>query len=105
MLKIIEINGYDFTCNQSQANYREHKWANSIGKTLEKTYANCSEEKLEVWRKCNIICNAVGGEYLCITGHNCDMFTASFVTKDPENGNITRVFWITRWHRYYADIE
>lgn len=95
-----------FAPRQTEGEYRYKLWqACRETDSIFKAYAEPSYAKQKAYWHCESICYDVGGTKLCITGHNCFHFTASFVTLDKETGKPNRVFWITHASHYYADIK
>lgn len=68
-------------------------------------YAKPGPGMRKAWEHCKRICYAVGGEGLCVTGHNTYFFTVSFVITDGETGEITDVVKITPDYNYIAHIK
>lgn len=105
MAKTLEVGGYHYVNRQAEANYRLNLCMKNQGKGLYHFYKNPSEAKWYAWHSCERMAAAAGAlSHVCVTGGNCMVFTASFYTTNPETGEITRVFWITKWGAYYAEV-
>lgn len=112
-MAIINVAGYTWRQRQSEAEYRLNQCFEFSGRFLTETarpttppaYKSCSEEKLYEWSRCVRIAHEVGcAEYPVVIAKSTNFFTVGFYTIDPENGNINRVYWITKSGKYYADI-
>ena len=101
----LTINGYTFSQRQKQADLRLNQWAKAADCGLYNVYKNPSEAKIRAYEWCKRIAHEVHGTMLKCPCGSHDIFTASFVTLDPENGNIDRVFWITPQNLYYANVN
>lgn len=104
---------YTWTQRQSEGEYRLHQCfefsgvhlTDSDNPVIPAAYKSCSEAKLSAWHKCVKIASEIPcSSYPVVVGSNCFMFTVAFYTKDLDNGNIDRVYWITASGKYYADI-
>lgn len=105
MAKVIEAGGYHYVNRQSEADYRLKLCMTNQGKELYHFYKNPSVDKWKAWHACRRMAATAGAlERACVTGGNSMVFTASFYTANPETGEITRVFWITKWGAYYAEV-
>lgn len=112
-MAVINVAGYAWRQCQSEGEWRLNQCfefsgrflTNSARPTVPPAYKECSEAKLMAWERCVKIANEVGcEEHPVVIGKNTDCFTVGFYTIDLENGNINRVYWITKGGKYYADV-
>lgn len=68
-----------------------------VKQSIYQKYRNPSCDKVAAWRRCQKICEELGGEGLVITGGNCYSFSAAF--RLNYNG-WPAVIYFTREHNY-----
>ena len=112
-MSVISKAGYSWRQRQSEAEWRLNQCfefsgrflTDSVNPAIPAAYKSCSDAKLYEWNRCVAIAHEVGcAEYPVVISHSHHFFTVGFYTIDPENGNIDRVYWITKGGKYYADI-
>ena len=82
------VGGFYFKERNKSADQLSKKWRSCKGKDLYSAYEKPSENKQKEWEDCKVICKECNGSDLCVVCHSCYFFSASFVIRDPWNGNI-----------------